>query len=65
MCNYCDDKTKELASEIDKDFAKILESVACHYKNLAYGHMRPHSDEFKAIEPKVRGIIRRLVEDWV
>lgn len=66
MCEFCgtEDERRQAATTA-LYVANRAEKVARHYRDLAHGTIKPHTDEMKRIEVVARALIRDLVDDWV
>jgi hypothetical protein len=66
MCEFCgDEKERRLAENGAICLAEQLERVAGHYRALAAGRIKPHTDAMKSIKSTATSVIRKLVEDFV
>lgn len=66
MCNLCGtEKETRAARDFNVAFADNLERLAAKYRDLAYGRLKPHTEEMKRVGPLAHSIIRHLVEEWV
>lgn len=67
MCALCSSDEEEKKAERHRcvNVAKLLSELSKSYENLAYGTIKPHSDQWIRNNVKAFSIIRVLVEDWV
>jgi hypothetical protein len=66
MCELCgDEKERQAAiSELLRKSAS-LKILASHLSNLAYGRIKPHTDEVKKYHFIFLSVIRYLVDQWM
>lgn len=65
MCNLCDPTTRDVEIRRANNLARMLETLANRYRNLANGVLVPHTDGFTQAEPLAKSVIRNLLEDWL
>lgn len=65
MCELCCEETRDAERRKIELHAKKLDELASAYRQLASGHLKPHSDELLRNKPTASFVIRQLIEDWV
>lgn len=67
MCALCSSDEEEKKAEKNEcvRIAKLLSELSKSYEDLAYGTIKPHSDQWMRNNVKAFSVIRVLVEDWV
>jgi len=67
MCDLCsqDKNIKSAAVDHHHHVADLLRRAANTYDQLAYGRLKPHTDDLKRESEICKSIIRVLVEDFV
>jgi hypothetical protein len=67
MCALCSSDEKEKKAEQHRcvNIAKLLSELSNSYEDLAYGTIKPHSDQWIGNKTKALSVVRVLVEDWV
>lgn len=67
MCNLCiEDKAENAkAREELQELAKTLRKHANQVEGMAFGRIKPHTNEVKEVELTARSIVRDLVREWV
>lgn len=67
MCRLCSEDENEVKSERNQInyIADKLEQIARHYRSIAKGDIKPHTDNYKSINAVVCTVIRYLVDEWV
>lgn len=65
MCDLCNPETRTKARESLRSAADALERLANDLRDLAEGRVEPHGIPASGIGALARGIVRKLVQEWV
>ena len=66
MCELCGTPEEQAAGRKNaKGLAERLRLLAGKYENMAYGYIKPHTDEAAIVTAIGHEVIRRLVRDLV
>ncbi len=70
MCEACDltDSDPEIRKKAQISLinkAEQVRALANKLSDLAYGGMKPHSEQAKLLAINAKHVIRQLVEDWL
>ncbi len=67
MCELCSDDKEERSAALERNqrISRYLNELSTHYKRVASGMIKPHTDEIKKGELTAHLVIRYLVEDWI
>ena len=67
MCALCSSDEEEKRAERERvlRIAQLLQELSGTYESLAYGKVKPHTDDFVKKGQLARSVIRLLVDEWV
>lgn len=62
MCDLCDSNKQIRDDEISRinDLSQRLQSMSQFFRNVATGHVKPHSDDWQSQERLLTGLVRDL-----
>lgn len=65
MCELCDEETRKQGQGKLTSLAYDLNELADNLKSLAYGDIKPHTNDMKIVDIKARNAIKLLVEEFL
>jgi hypothetical protein len=67
MCEFCAHTQKERTAVRDGLLSRVeqLDRLAERLRSMAYGRIKPHTEEAKAVGIAAQAVIRFLAEDWL